>query len=576
MAMNDPKAGQRCLSPRGIGWVAVLFTVPGVAFGQAAQQPAKAPARVTEQQIEQSRQRGLAFIKGYVRQIPKAGGKSSLVAMTLLKAGTPADSPEVKPLIEGIQGCISGGTYKPVAEHENIYEAGVSLMALANADPEKYKPEIEAIARYIMENQNVDGDWDYPLNGGKGFGDTSISQYGMLGLWEASRSGVEIPVNVWDNAAQWHITRQLSDGGFTYHPPSIGNNSGGAGSATHSMVVAGTGSLLIARRFLFGALAVEEDPAAKKKKPEAKFGVLEGFEEPAKPGEKEAKPAPKARVTKQGSIDSAIQRGVGWMNKNFTVSNPTGWPLYYLYGLERLGALADTDKFGNRDWYQEGAAHLVATQAADGSWQEQVGTDVGTCFAVLFLTKATAKMVESKRPKANRFGTGLLAGGRGLPKNLKEAEATKGQAKPRAAATDLDKLLAELENLQSDKVEAAQQTLVEQIQLGNAEELIGQKERLVKLVKDQRPEVRRTALWALGRSTDLRMAPLLINGLSDPVQEVTIEARNALKFLSKKLTGFGYPDEPTDEQRLEEIKKWKKWYFSVRPYDERSGLDEKD
>lgn len=555
-------------------WLIAWVSMPGFVFGQAAQQN-KVPARVTEQQIEQARQRGITFLRGNVRSAGKTGGRAALIAMTWLKAGVPVDDPDLQPLLQDILSRCASSNFKPASEHEGVYEAGVSLMALANADPEKYKPQIEAIANFLIAQQNSEGDWDYPASGGKTNGDTSISQYGMLGLWEAIRSGVEVPVGVWDKAAQWHVTRQSSDGGFSYHPvpnASVGQNT----ESTHSMTVAGTGSLLIARQFLFGAGAVVEDQDPQKKKAGAKFGVLEGFEEPSKAEKKDdPKAAPKGRITKLGSVDGAIQRGVGWMSKNFTVTNPTGWHIYFLYGLERLGALADTDKFGGRDWYQEGSAHLVATQAQEGSWSDQGGSDSGTCFAILFLTKATAKMVVSKRAaRASRFGTGLLAGGRGLPTNLKDAGATK--TKTRAAPTDLDKLLAELENLQSDKVEDVQQTLVEQIQLGNAEELIGKKDRLLKLVSDQRHEVRRTALWALGRSNDLRMAPTLINGLSDPVQEVTIEARNALKFLSKKLSGFGYTDEPTDEQRLEEIKKWKKWYLSVRPYDERSGLDEKD
>jgi hypothetical protein len=530
--------------------------------------------RVSEQQIETARQRGLAFIKSNARSTPKTGGRAALVAMTLLKAGIPVDDPVVQQTINEVVSRVSGTTFKPVPEQEGIYEAGVSLMALANADPEKYKPQIEVIANYIIANQGTEGDWDY-VGPDRSTGDTSISQYGMLGLWEASRSGVDVPVTVWEKAAQWHITRQSADGGFTYHPSTANTQE----APTHSMSVAGSGSLLIARRLLFGAGAVEVEADPQKKKAGAKFGVLETSEEPTKTNPtNEAKAAPKGRTTKQGSIDQAIKKGIGWMNKNFTVTNPSGWPIYYLYGLERLGALADTDQFGSRDWYLDGAAHLVATQAADGSWTDQSGPDCGTCFGVLFLTKATAKMVTTTKrgPRASRFGAGLLQGGRGLPTNLKDAEVSKGQVKARVMTGDLDKLLAELENSQSQNVESAQQTIVEQIQLGNGEALIGQRDRLVKLVNDKRWEVRRTALWALGRSNDLQLAPLLIKGLSDTGQDVTVEARNALKFLSKKLNGFGYPDEPTDDQRLEEIKKWKKWYLSVRAYEERGGLDEKD
>ena len=46
------------------------------------------------------------------------------------------------------------------------------------------------------------------------------------------------------------------------------------------------------------------------------------------------------------------------------------WIYYYLYGIERVGALFDQDLIGGHNWYQDGARELVKWQAGDGHWQQ--------------------------------------------------------------------------------------------------------------------------------------------------------------------------------------------------------------
>jgi hypothetical protein len=53
-----------------------------------------------------------------------------------------------------------------------------------------------------------------------------------------------------------------------------------------------------------------------------------------------------------------------------------------------------------------------------------------------------------------------------------------------------------------------------------------------------------------------------------------VEARNALRFISKKVDSLEPPDEPTDAQRAAAIAFWKKWYLGVRAYDERDDVGE--
>ncbi len=105
----------------------------------------------------------------------------------------------------------------------------------------------------------------------------------------------------------------------------------------------------------------------------------------------------------------AIRDGMAWIAHNFTVTeNPKldVWKYYYLYGLERSGVLALTRKIGKHFWYEEGAKHILDTQGSDGSWPGGSGGGGGTvqgfeygptwptCFAILFLKRATAPVVD--------------------------------------------------------------------------------------------------------------------------------------------------------------------------------------
>jgi HEAT repeat protein len=138
----------------------------------------------------------------------------------------------------------------------------------------------------------------------------------------------------------------------------------------------------------------------------------------------------------------------------------------------------------------------------------------------------------------------------------------------------VDELLAELEKAESRQIEAAQASLVEAVATEDPEALIGQAARLLKLARDKRVEVRRTVFWALGRSNDLRVVPTLITGLDDSEPACRIEARNALRYVSKRIDVREPPDEATAAQRAAAVAYWKKWYLTVRPYDERDDLGE--
>ena len=153
------------------------------------------------------------------------------------------------------------------------------------------------------------------------------------------------------------------------------------------------------------------------------------------------------------------------------------------------------------------------------------------------------------------------------------------------------KLLTDLSKLDNLEMAATQEAIIEKVQLdGNYEDLIGQKDTLVRYAKHPKVEVRKIAMWGLGRCEDLDLAKVLLDGLADPDLDVRIEARNALCVLSRKPNGFGHPADPhagldpraTKEEKVKAAEQWSakvaadwaRWYLRVRPYAERNDLYE--
>lgn len=553
-----------------------LVLLLGILISFVASLPAEERSPANDARIKAAIDKACRYIKSQMSQTIDEG-HSALGAVALLKAGIPKESVEIQRAIETITKRFKGTEYS--AGNHHYYQAGVSLMALANCDSKKYRSQIDSLARYLMDGQGTNGQWHYPSSQE---GDTSISQYAILGLWEASRSGMVIPLEVWDRAASWHIRTQQRDGGFGYHP-----ESGGMGSL-HSMTVAGIGSLRIARLHLFpnaragvNMVTVIETPKSKKNPSGKRFGVLEPvfradeteeFGPNAEQGKVAARNASyQPRVT-LAELDNSVQRGLDWLTKNFTVERPTGYPIYYLYGLERAAALSELKQIGLHDWYSEGAEFLITHQNTNQSWVCSSGEVPAACFGVLFLSKATSKMI---RPPVRRveFGTGVLVGGRGLPDDLKSTQMTDGKVRKPQKKTPLEELLTQLENPQIPIVEGTQEEFVEQVLIGDRNVLLGQVDRLKKLAIHPDVEIRRTAYWALGRSGDLRLAPILLKGMEETDLDAFVEARNALRCLSRRVEDFGPNEAPIDAaSRQRELKKWQAWYQMVRAYEERNDL----
>jgi len=493
--------------------------------------------------------RGVQFLR--TRANGSQIGETALIALAMLKADVPPGDPAVAACVAKLRARFSSGGYDPERKGgADVYEAAAVSLAISNLNSEARRAELSTLANYLVSKQKANGSWDYDS---RQAGDTSISQYAVLGLWEAENGGASVPPQVWDRAAQWFLSSQAAGGSWNYHRDEGGN------PETVSMTAAGVGSLLICQRQL-----------AKNRRGSVDQGtaLLTPLGGEARTARYDAAVAP-ARVV-QG-----VRRGLSWLAANFTTSNAQviGPSAYYgLYGVERIGALADTDTLGRVDWFDQGKRFLHSTQRGDGAWDSTHGDVPNTAWSVLFLTKSTAKTM--KRIEAKQLGAGTLLGGRGLPKDLTNLTVAGGRVVSRPMNGAVEGMLAALEDPRGDNADSALAGLVGRYRTEGPGVLRPQKERFRKLLADRDPGLRRVAAWALGRTGDLDAVPALAGALTDPEEAVVQVARDGLQLLSRKLDGLGPPSPSTPAQRQEAAARWRAWYASVRPLDLEAPDDE--
>jgi Mg-chelatase subunit ChlD len=380
----------------------------------AAKQPHKpkglAGVGLTQEQVNAAIDRGADFLWADVqRELKESGhqlgddkGRQLLATLALVHAGAHKRFPEFDQALRKFLTRV-----KPAEDIRATYDAGIFCMLVEAYGDATFVPKMREMARWLLESQGKDGTWGYgisvddavfrkpvsdrvllaqggrPLEGpgsedeqwkrmtpwAKGDdGDTSVTQYALLGLLSASKTGVKLPAETWQRTLVEHEKRQCPDGGWNYHQ----KNSWSYGS----MTAAGVCARAIARHALG-----EKNPAE----------------------------------------DEGIERGLAWMNAHWSVTeNPPqqAWHYYYLYALERVGRILDTEFIGTHEWYPLGAQVIVGNQKPNGSWvgdgQEQQ-PQIASSFALLFLTRATASL--DAKPK--RGGPGLVRTDIASPPTLK-------------------------------------------------------------------------------------------------------------------------------------------------------------
>lgn len=453
------------------------------------------------------------------------------------------DHPLVKEAITLVQQLIANDF------GEDIYTLGIAIIFLKEVDAEKYHKEIDSLAKLLARRQKGHGGWGYA---DRETGDTSMTQYGVLSLWEASQAGVDVADTVWEKVANWLLRTQDPRGNWAYQGNDPGNfNLIEQSDARHSIVAAALGSLYIVRDYQLGGQPDPEETDA-----EVPAGLKRVDDAAATATAKRRRLGVDA-----ARLKAAFERGNGWFEKNFTL-DPQMYKFYYLYALERyqsFKALAERNTDREPDWYNRGAYHLIETQEKDGSWVGDLGLP-DTAFAVLFLVRSARKSIEKAD---SRFGAGLLVGGRGLPESG-ELDQRLGQIIAKPLSGPADELLALMEDPNNPNFLQAVQGFADAALEADEKTLDRHAVRLRKLAGAASPEARIAAVKALGKARSLDNVPTLVYAMTDPDPRVVEQAREGLRFISRKLGPLPLKTVANPASK-EEIDYWKAWFRSVRP-----------
>jgi len=292
------------------------------------------------------------------------GGVTALSTLALLHAGLEADDPTIDKALR----------YLRSFEPNRTYVVALQTMVFAMATPKRDAPLIRRNVR-LLESWQIkqgpnQGAWSYggnPAAGGARGGDNSNAQFAVLALHEAERVGIPVSEPTWKAILKYWRQAQNPNGSWGYQPHTAGRG---------SMTCAGIASLVISQEKL-------SDGDAK---------VVNH----------------RLRCCAAHKPDLAIDRGLDWLGRNFSVYSHPGynsWLLYYLYGVERAGRLTARRFMGSgdnlHDWYREGAEMLVRSQdKLSGFWKGRGHGEenpyIATSFGVLFLAKGRRPILMAK------------------------------------------------------------------------------------------------------------------------------------------------------------------------------------
>jgi len=354
-------------------WLIVLAISGAFARNLRAAEPAREKG-VSAEDVRESIDRGVAYLKGRQNKVRGnwteyrmwPGGVSALCTLALLNAG-------VDPEDETIQRSLKH--LRSLGKPQMVYSTALQTMVFCAAEPKKDKiliqRNVDWLAAIQVDTGDKKGAWGYSSN--QGGGDNSNTQFAILALYEAERAGAEVKDQTWRRALDYWLKEghQKNDGAWGYFPGAPGRG---------TMTAAGIASVVIASgRVAHGNATVRGGRVLCCGEPDDEDAVEKGL---------------------RALGDDYAEFGFGRQDS-----------LYYLYGIERVGRMTGRRYFFGRpdgrsrvkryDWYREGAEFLVNTQdPLTGQWKGtgrvKGNPDVGTAFALLFLSKGRRPVVIAK------------------------------------------------------------------------------------------------------------------------------------------------------------------------------------
>ena len=333
-------------------------------------------------------------------------GYLSLNLYAALRAGMAPDHPVCKRALSDLARLPRTATYSvalaimcvEAACFERVETEQATLPRFRQGAPNASTMSlIKSLTATLLAMRKADSLWSYGSRGedsALASYDLSNTQFALLALHAAQRSGVHIDVAVWQEIAQALLSRQATAGpvveivarqtprqygsalwqqpegqvhvfaGTPIRARGFGYNKPGRAYPYRSMTAGGVSSLAIAlgayRRYL-----------------------------------------PDDTVTQV--LNGALTDGVAWLQAHWHSRNARDRDsdyaegTYVLYSEEKAFALTDIVSVGGHNWWQEGALELLLAQRPQGHWGTKVESSTGvpdstaTALAVLFLTRATAE-----------------------------------------------------------------------------------------------------------------------------------------------------------------------------------------
>ena len=299
-------------------------------------------------------------------------GPTAFCAYTLVESGISANDPSIRLALAYLR------------EHPPTmtYSAGALMLLLAEIHAQReLSPDLMELAEATLtklvewESTGVRGSWGYPT----GAIDLSNTQFVALGFWAAHRMGLKVPLETTQRMVMTTINVHQEE-------PSrspVWLASRGKKRRANPMIAG----------FIYGTHLKDPVRASMtvagiciQKIAEEIFGRKLG------------------RKTIRASEEST-ELAMGWLEAYWSLSENHGKkdagdsaPLFYLWSIERLGALFDQDEFFGNEWYKPGAVVILdAEKDNSGSW----GQYDQTAYSLLFLSRATRAVASGTKPKTD-------------------------------------------------------------------------------------------------------------------------------------------------------------------------------
>ena len=316
-------------------------------------------------------------------------GIDALAVLALVRAGVSTHDPALRRAVDGLALRAAPAVYTEALVVQALEAARVTA-------PAARRRAHDACA-YLAGAQLPRGAWGYgghvagvPQIGAPGFYDNSNTQFALLGLRAGHKLGGDPKAEVWHRAGEHLLAEQALDGVEVepFDVPAAEESLTTRArphphTHTHSREPAqapATATRMKARGWNYAGTADGATGYLSMTASGVTGLVLVKAHVEGTPW-----------WTKHGAaVDAGIRDGMAWIHEHRNDPLPGGFTYYSLYSIERASVVCGVEQLGGWAWYPVGSQRLIEDQQADGAWHgETGGTTVGTCFALLFLTKAT-------------------------------------------------------------------------------------------------------------------------------------------------------------------------------------------